>query len=88
MALTADQKQYIKTLDREAKRILRREDESALLMSLSDKMERIKPILDAAAGDELNQYCAKSSGFYAYMQLLERLAQAAESGELNGVLSQ
>ena len=88
MALTTDQHNYIVELDREAKRILRREGESALLMSLAGKMESIKPILDAAAGKELTQYCAKYSGFYEYIKLLERLAQAAASGNLDDVLSQ
>ncbi len=87
MALTATQQNYIAELDRQAKQILNQGGESALLMSLADKMANIKLILDVATKEELNRYCGQYEGFYRYMKMMERLAMAAASDDLDSVLN-
>jgi len=60
-------------MDCKAKQILAYGGEEELLMSMCDKMDKIKDIMDSSSGNELNQYCAKYDGFYQYMKLLEVL---------------
>ncbi len=86
MALTAAQKDFIILMDVKAKQILKQGGEAELLMSLFDKMEKIKSIIASSSGDELDQYCEKYDGFYQYMKLLERLAQGASQGVFDDII--
>ena len=56
-------------------------------MSLCNKMEPIKKIMDSASENELNYYCDKYDGFYAYMKLLEQLAQGCADGVFKDIIS-
>jgi len=73
-------------MDSKAKVILEHGGQEALLMSLCDKMEKIKEIMDASSQNELNQYCTQYEGFYEYMKLLEQLAQGCAQGLFDDVL--
>ena len=80
MALTTAQKDFISLIDTEAKHILQQGDEPRLLLSLCDKMDKIKEIIDASSETELNQYCEQYDGFYQCMKLLEHLMQSTTQG--------
>lgn len=82
MALISIQKQDVVDLDIKAKQALQQGGEEALLMSLCDKMDKIKNIMDSLSEDEFNQYCAQYHGFYRYMKLLEDLASAIADGAI------
>ena len=86
MALTAKHKQRIIDLDYSAKQILRHGGEEELLMSLAHKMNSIKDIMDSASEGELDRYCEQYSGFYQYMNLLERLAVGTSTGLFNDII--
>jgi len=86
MALTTEQKDFIILMDSKAKQLLQQGGEEELLLSLCDKMDKIKEIMDSAPDDELNRYCEKYAGFYQYMKLLERFAQGAAEGLFNDIL--
>lgn len=87
MPLTQAQINFIKQMDNKAKKILKYGGQEELLMSLCDKMEAIKKIMDSASEGELNHYCDKFDGFYAYMKLLEQLAQGCANGVFKDVIS-
>ena len=70
MSLTSVQKDFIILLDSKAKQILKHGGQEELLMSLCDKMNPIKELMDFSSQDELNQYCEKYEGFYQYMKLV------------------
>ncbi len=80
MPLSQEQKLFISLMDNKAKAILKHGGQEALLMSLCDKMGQIKNIMDSSSKDELNQYCEHYEGFYAYMKILEQLAQGCAQG--------
>jgi hypothetical protein len=84
--LTQEQKHFISLMDSKAKTILKHGGQEALLMSLCDKMGQIKNIMDSSSKDELNQYCERYEGFYAYMKLLEQLAQGCAQGLFKDIL--
>jgi hypothetical protein len=86
LALTTKHKQHIFDLDFSAKQILRNGGEEALLMSLANKMNLIKDIMDSASEGELDRYCEQYSGFYQYMNLLERLAIGTSTGLFNDII--
>ena len=86
MALTASQKQFIVQLDNQAKQILQHGNEEALLMTICNKMNKIKDLLDSAKNNELNLYCEQYDGFYRYMNLLERLAIGTSQGIFDDII--
>lgn len=86
MTLTTAQQQFMADMDNQAVHILRHQDEAALLLFLSDKMEKIKTIMDASTHDELNNYCQRYDGFYRCMKLLEKMALGISQGKLNDFL--
>ena len=86
MALTSKHIAFIKALDHEARQMMASGGEEALLMSLCDKMDDIKTVIDAAGQGELDQYCQQYEGFYHYMHLLEKMAQGCASGAFNDIL--
>lgn len=86
MALTPTQIDYIIMMDTKAKKILRHGGEEALLMSLHDKMDKIKEIMDCASDNELDQYCEKYDGFYQTMKLLERLSLGISQGLFKDII--
>lgn len=88
MPITAEQKKFIQLMDSKAKSILEHGGQEALLISLCDKMEKIKEIMDASSQEELNRYCTEYKGFYEYMKLLEQLAQGYSQGIFNDVLEE
>lgn len=73
-------------MDSKAKSILEHGGQEALLISLCDKMEKIKEIMDASSQNELNQYCTQYEGFYFYMRLLEKLAKGCSEGDFKDIL--
>ncbi|MBX9703224.1 MAG: hypothetical protein K2X39_03635 [Silvanigrellaceae bacterium] len=77
MALTKEHKDFIILMDSKAKQILQHGSQEELLISLCSKMDKIKEIMDASSGNELDYYCEKYEGFYHYMKLLEQLAQGS-----------
>ena len=86
MPLTLEQEDFIRLMDSKAKQILVQGGQKELLLSLSDKMENIKEIMDCSTKNELNYYCEKYDGFYHYMKLLEQLAQASAAGAFKNLL--
>ena len=88
MPITSKQKNFIQLMNSKAKSILEHGGKEALLMSLCNKMEQIKEIMDASSQDELNRYCTEYEGFYEYMKLLEQLAQGCAQGVFNDVLEE
>ncbi len=62
MSLTIEQKEFIITLDSQAKDIVQTSGQEGLLMSLADKIHDIKKVMDALSHDELDQYCEKYDG--------------------------
>ncbi len=86
MALTASQINYIVELNDIAKNILRHGGQEELLMSLPNKMNKIKKLLDYSSKNELDLYCEKYDGFYQYMILLESLASATADGVFDDIL--
>ena len=86
MSLTIEQKEFIITLDSQAKDIIQTSGQEGLLMSLADKIHDIKKVMDALSHDELDQYCEKYDGFYMYMKLLEQLAQGCADGAFKDLL--
>lgn len=87
MPLTQTQINLIKQMDNKAKKILKYGGQEELLMSLCNKMEPIKKIMDSSSENELNYYCDKYDGFYAYMKLLEQLAQGCANGLFKDIIS-
>jgi hypothetical protein len=53
-----------------------------LLLSLSDLMVDVKPIMDTYKGAEFDSICLQYNGFYQLMKLLEDLAYKIQSGEI------
>jgi hypothetical protein len=86
LPLTSEQKNFIQQLDIKAKTILEHGGQEALLMSLCNKMEEIKELMDSSSRDELNQYCTRYEGFYQYMKLLEKLAQGCADGLFKDII--
>lgn len=86
MPLTQDQINFIRQMDCKAKKILKYGGQEELLMSLCNKMEAIKKIMDSSSENELNNYCDKYDGFYAYMKLLEQLAQGCANGAFEDII--
>jgi hypothetical protein len=86
VSLTGKQKNYIAVLDSTAKQILQHGGDEELLMSLAHKMHQIKDIMDSASKGELDFYCQRFEGFYQYMNLLERMAEASSRGAFNDIL--
>lgn len=86
MALTEIQKQTIAELDNKAKQILQHSGDEALLMSLCDKMHKIKDIMDSSTHHELNLYCQRYEGFYHYMKLLEKMALGISQGKFDDII--
>ena len=80
MPFGSDQIAFIQTLDHKAKQIMRHAGEDELLASLCEQLQDIRPLIDKADPGELDKYCQQYEGFYQYMKLLERLAQASASG--------
>ena len=80
MSLTAKQKDLIVLMDKEAKQLLKHGDDEMLFISLTHKMPQIKEIMNSSSEDELNFYCQRYEGFYQYMKLLERMAEASLQG--------
>jgi hypothetical protein len=87
LPLTSTQKEFIARIDDHVKHILSHGgSQEALLISLHDKMNGIKNIIDSSSKEELNTYCEHYSGFYQYMILLEQLALAISKGNFEDLL--
>ncbi len=85
MPLSKQQINYITKLHSEGKRVYKSGGDQAILMSLADKMHKIKPLLDNASHGELDHYCQRYEGFYHYMKMLEQMAKGCASGVFNDI---
>ena len=85
MTLTTKQKELIVLMDKEAKQLLKHEDDEAFFISLTHKMPQIQDIMRSSSEGELNFYCECYEGFCQYMSLLERLTAASLRSSFYGV---
>lgn len=81
--LSKQQINYIAKLNNEGKQAYNSGGDQAILMSLANKMHKIKPLLDNASHGELDHYCQRYEGFYHYMKMLEQMAKGYASGAFN-----
>lgn len=87
LAITDKQKDFIISLDHEAKEILQNGGgQESLLISLSNRIFEIKGIMDSSTHTELDYYCSKYEGFYYYMKLMEQLAQGCADGAFDDIM--
>lgn len=87
MTITHNQKEFIISLDKEAKEILKNGGgQEELLVSLSNRIFEIKGIMDSSTHDELDYYCAQYDGFYYYMKLMEQLAKGCSDGVFDDII--
>ena len=57
-------------------------DDEALLMGLHDLMPPFKAILDTAQAGQMDELCRHFSDFHYLGQMLERMAMAIASGQI------
>jgi len=52
------------------------------MAEMADEMPAFKTLLDTSARSEMDALCARFSGFYYYMKILETVARKLKSGEM------
>jgi hypothetical protein len=57
-------------------------DDIALFMAMADDMPEFKRVMDAAGQDGMDELCRRFDGFYRYAKVLEDIAGAIESGDI------
>ena len=86
MSLSLEQLELIKLIDNKVKAIiLNGGSEEEILISLLDKMPKIKTIINSFANlkiAEENEYYDRYTGFYQYVKILENLATGISKGKI------
>jgi len=75
MALTTAQKNHLITMDRTAKELLAQGQggQAALLLSICDKIDLVKEIVETLSEEALAHYCQCYPGFHDCMSLIDQL---------------
>ena len=83
MPLSLQQKKLIVDIDNKTKSILKKGgNEETLLVEMLDFMPAIKDIITSNSQKELDVLTQEYDGFYAYMKILEKLAQKIANGNI------
>lgn len=83
MALAAEQIHLASLMHNHVRNVL--EDgggDEELLRSMSDYMGAFKRIMDTSTRNEMDELCARYSGFYRFGKLLEQLAEGIAEGRV------
>ena len=83
MSLSLQQKKLIVDVDNKTKSILKNGgNEETLLVEMLDFMPAIKEVITSNSQKELDVLTQEYDGFYAYMKILEKLAQKIADGNM------
>ena len=84
MSLASEREHIVIEIDQRITEIISNNgDYAEVLISLSDRMDEIKRLMDSAPEEEMDMYCEKYDGFYLFMTLLEDMASAISEGKIS-----
>ena len=70
-------------IDKKVGKLLdRRCTDLAIMGEIANEMPAFKTLLDTSSRSEMDALCARFSGFYYYMKILETVARQLKSGEI------
>jgi hypothetical protein len=83
MPLAPEQLRVASKIDKKVGKLLdRRCSDLGIMAEMADEMPVFKTLLDTSARSEMDALCARFSGFYYYMKILETVARKLKSGEM------
>ena len=83
MLLSESQIRVASQIDKKVGKLLDRSySDLAIMGEMADEMPAFKTLLDTSSRSEMDALCARFSGFYYYMKILETVARQLKSGEI------
>jgi len=83
MLLSESQLRVASKIDKKVGKLMDRGyTDLAIMGELADEMPAFKTLLDTSSRSEMDALCARFSGFYYYMKILETVARQLKSGEI------
>lgn len=84
MSLKSEHEDLVITIDQQVTEVLLNNgDFTDVLISVADRMNDLKALMDSAPEEEMDLYCERYDGFYLFMTILEDLAEDISTGRVS-----